>query len=57
MLCSVGNRKILQVGKNKEHEKNAPPPIINIFVHVVGCQSVSLMIFGIAVDAALKQGD
>ncbi len=33
------------------------PPAINVFVHVVGYQSVSLMISGIAVDAALKQGD
>lgn len=33
------------------------PPVMYVFAHMVGYQSVSLMIFGIAVDAALKQDD
>lgn len=58
MLC-IENRRTEQEGKHKEQDEWSPSasPVINVFVHAVGYQSVSLMISSIAVDAALKQGN
>lgn len=56
VLC-IENRGIEQEGKHRQRRKTTPSPVINVFDHVVGYQSVSLMISGVAVDAALKQGD
>lgn len=47
VLCTE-NKTMVQEGKYHA--------VINNFVHVAGYQSVSLMIMGVAVDAALKQG-